>query len=176
MNEKYIVKLLGWNLQMGFRMLVKEYKDPIYWHIRRITVNSEDAQDATQETFIRVFNSFSRFDRSRSFTAWLYRIATNEALRIVERRHPTVEVEDNAEAMSMLADEYVDLSDVEAVNLQKAIHSLPRKQQLTFNLRYYDGLSFEKIAEITDSTPGSAKANWHNAKVKIYNYLKEYYD
>ena len=167
MNEKYIVKLLGWNLQLGFRVLMKEYRDPIYWHIRRITVNSEDAQDATQETFIRVY---------RSFTAWLYRIATNEALRIIDKRHPTVNVEDNADAMSILADEYIDLSDVEAVNLQKAIHSLPRKQQLTFNLRYYDELSFDKIAEITDSTPGSAKANWHNAKVKIYNYLKGYYD
>ena len=176
MNEKYIVKLLGWNLQLGFRVLMKEYRDPIYWHIRRITVNSEDAQDATQETFIRVFRSFSRFDRSRSFTAWLYRIATNEALRIIDRRHPTVNVEENADAMSMLADEYVDFSDVEAVNLQKAILSLTRKQQITFNLRYYDELGFEEIAEITDSTPGSAKANWHNAKVKIYNYLKEYYD
>lgn len=176
MNEKYIVKLLGWNLQLGFRVLMKEYRDPIYWHIRRITVNSEDAQDATQETFIRVFRSFSRFDRSRSFTAWLYRIATNEALRIIDRRHPTVNVEDNADVMSMLADEYIDLSDVEAVNLQKAILSLTRKQQITFNLRYYDELGFEEIAEITDSTPGSSKANWHNAKVKIYNYLKEYYD
>ena len=68
------------------------------------------------------------------------------------------------------------MSDIEAVNLQKAIHTLPRKKQLTFNLRYYDELSFDKIAEITDSTPGSAKANWHNAKIKIYNYLKEYYD
>ena len=76
----------------------------------------------------------------------------------------------------MLADEYIDLSDVEAVNLQKAILSLTRKQQITFNLRYYDELGFEEIAEITDSTPGSAKANWHNAKVNIYNYLKEYYD
>lgn len=95
MNEKNIVRLLGWNLQMGFRMLLKEYKDPIYWHIRRITVNSEDAQDATQETFIRVFRSFGQYDRSRSFTAWLYRIATNEALRIIEKRHPTVDVESN---------------------------------------------------------------------------------
>ena len=112
MNEKYIVKLLGWNLQLGFRVLMKEYRDPIYWHIRRITVNSEDAQDATQETFIRVYRSFSRFDRSRSFTAWLYRIATNEALRIIDKRHPTVNVEDNADVMSMLADEYIDLSDV----------------------------------------------------------------
>ena len=156
MNEKNIVRLLGWNLQMGFRMLLKEYKEPIYWHIRRITVSNEDAQDATQETFIRVFRSFSQYDRGRSFTAWLYRIATNEALRIIEKRHPTVDVEGNAEAMSMLADEYVDFEDLEAVNLQKAILSLPRKQRLTFNLRYYDELSFSEIAEITDTKIGRA--------------------
>ena len=75
--------------------------------------------------------------------------------------------------MSMLADEYVDFADTEAVLLQKAILSLPRKQQLTFNLRYYDELSFFEIAEITDTTPDGAKANWHNAKTKVSNYLKE---
>ena len=174
MNEKNILKLLDLNVQLGFRALVKEYREPIYWHIRRITVNSEDAQDATQETFIRAFRSLDQYDRSRPLTAWLYRIATNEALRIVGKRHPTVDIEGNPEALSMLADEYVDFTDIEAVNLQKAILSLPRKQQLTFNLRYYDEMSFEQIAQITDSTPDSAKANWHNAKVKVTNYLKEH--
>ncbi len=125
MNDKNIVRLLRLNLQLGFRMLVKEYKEPLYWHIRRITVNSEDAQDATQETFIRVSRSLDQYDRDRPFKAWLYRIATNEALRIVGRRHPTVDVENDPEAMSMLADEYVDFTDIEAVNLQKAILSLP---------------------------------------------------
>ncbi len=174
MNETNIVRLLGKDPQMGFRMLLKEYKEPIYWHIRRITVNSEDAQDATQETFIRVFRSLDQYDRNRSFTAWLYRIATNEALRVIGKRHPTVDIEDNAEAMMLLADEYLDLEDIEAVKLQKAILSLPRKQRLTFSLRYYDELGFSEIAEITDTSPDGAKANWHNAKVKVYNYLKEH--
>lgn len=174
MNDKNILSLLDWNIQWGFRVLVKEYGKPVYWHIRRITVNAEDAQDATQETFIRVFRSLGQYDRSLSFKAWLYRIATNEALRIVEKRHPGVDVDGNAEAMSMLADEYVDLSDTAAVNLQKAIFSLPRKQRMTFCLRYYDSLSFSEIAEITDTTADGAKANWHNAKVKVTNYLKEY--
>lgn len=175
MNEKNIVRLMELNLQIGFRILLKEYKEPIYWHIRRITVNSEDAQDATQETFVRVFRSFSQYDRSRSFTAWLYRIATNEALRIVGKRHPSVNLEDSEEAMKTLADEYVDFKDAEAVNLQKAIISLPPKQRVTFTLRFYDELSFNEISEITDTTPDGAKANWHNAKVKVSNYLKEYY-
>lgn len=174
MNETNIVRLLGKDPQMGFRMLLKEYKEPIYWHIRRITVNSEDAKDATQETFIRVFRSLDQYDRNRSFTAWLYRIATNEALRIIGKRHPAVNIEDNAEAMMLLADEYLDLEDIEAVRLQKAILSLPRKQRLTFTLRYYDELGFSEIAEITDTSPDGAKANWHNAKVKVYNYLKEH--
>ncbi len=174
MNDRNITRLLGWNLQTGFRVLLKEYKEPIYWHIRRITVNSEDAQDATQETFIRVFRSLAKYDQDRSFKAWIYRIATNEALRIVEKRHPTVDIDSSSEALSMLADEYVDFTDIEAVTLQKAILSLPRKQRLTFNLRYYDELDFSEIAEITDTTPDGAKANWHNAKVKVSNYLKEH--
>lgn len=176
MNDKNIVRLLDWNFQAGFRALVGKYKEPVYWHIRRITVNSEDAKDATQETFIRVFRSYGQYDRSRSLTVWLYRIATNEALRIVGKRHPSVSIEDNAEALSLLADKYVDFEDVEAVNLQKAILSLPGKQRLTFNLRYYNELDFSEIAEITDTSPVGAKANWHNAKVKISNYLKEHYD
>ncbi len=174
MNEKNIVRLLKWDLETGFRVLLKEYREPVYWHIRRITVNSEDAQDATQETFIRVFRSLDKYDPGRSFSAWLYRIATNEALRIIEKRHPAVDIENCPEALSMLADEYIDYTDIAAVTLQKAILSLPRKQMLTFNLRYYDELSFSEIAEITDTTPDGAKANWHNAKVKVSNYLKEH--
>ncbi len=175
MKEKDIVRFMEQDLQTGFRILLKEYREPIYWHIRRMTVNSEDAKDAAQETFIRVFRSFDKYDRSRSFTAWLYRIATNEALRIIGRRHPSVDIENNAQALSILADEYVNLEDAEAVNLQKAILALPLKQKLTFTLRYWDELSFDEIAEITDTTPTGAKANWHNAKVKIQNQLKEYY-
>ncbi len=174
MNEKNIVRLLKWDPQTGFRVLLKEYREPVYWHIRRITVNSEDAQDATQETFIRVFRSLDKYDPGRSFSAWLYRIATNEALRIIEKRHPAVDIENCPEALSMLADEYIDYTDIAAITLQKAILSLPRKQMLTFNLRYYDELSFSEIAEITDTTPDGAKANWHNAKVKVINYLKEH--
>ncbi len=174
MNEKNIVRLLKWDLETGFRVLLKEYREPVYWHIRRITVNSEDAQDATQETFIRVFRSLDKYDPGRSFSAWLYRIATNEALRIIEKRHPAVDIENCPEALSMLADEYIDYTDIAAVTLQKAILSLPRKQMLTFNLRYYNELNFSKIAEITNTTPDGAKANWHNAKVKVSNYLKEH--
>lgn len=87
-----------------------------------------------------------------------------------------MDVENCSEAMEKLADEYVDYSDVEAVSMQKAIASLPLKQRLTFNLRYYDNLNYEQIAEITDSTPDGAKANWHNAKAKVCNYLKENYE
>ncbi len=175
MNEQEIVRLIEQDPQSGFRQLLKEYKEPVYWHIRRMTVNCEDAKDATQETFIRVFRALDKFDRSRSFKAWLYRVATNEALRIIGRRHPAVDIENNPQALSLLADEYVDFQDIGAVKLQKAVLSLPLKQKLTFNLRYWDELSFDEIAEITDTTPTGAKANWHNAKVKIQNHLKEYY-
>lgn len=176
MNEKNIIRILDWNMQTGFRILLRQFKEPVYWHIRRITVNNEDAQDATQETFIRVFRYYGQFDHSKSLIAWIYRIATNEALRIAGKRKETLDIDGSSEAMELIADEYIDLKDVEAVNLQKAIRALPRKQQMTFNLRYYDEMSFDKIAEITETTPNGAKANWHQAKIKVYNYLKAYYE
>ena len=102
MTDKNIVRLLRLNLQTGFKILLKEYKEPIYWHIRRLTVNHEDAQNATQETFIRVYRSFGSYDSSRPLKAWLYRIATNEALRIIGRRHPAVDLDNCGEAMETL--------------------------------------------------------------------------
>ncbi len=104
---------------------------------------------------------------------WVYRIATNEALRILgKRREGGVSFDDLGEgAGGVMADEYVDYIDLEAVKLQRAILSLPTKQQLAFNLRYYDELSYEEMAQIMDSTPANVKANYHLAKERIIKYM-----
>ena len=99
-------------------------------------------------------------------------IATNEAIRAFERRKEHLSIDNCAEAWNMLSDQYADSRDLEAVQLQKAIISLPRKQMLTFCLRYYDELSFEDIGLVTNSTPSGAKANYHQAKIKIIKQLK----
>ena len=175
-NDTDILSALKENAENGFRLLMTKYEETLYWHIRRLVVNHDDAQDATQETFIRIFRSFSLFKGECPFSAWIYRIATNEALRILEGRRNEQFSLDDPEWMtnSLMADEYVDYSDIEAVKLQKAILSLPPKQQLAFNLRYYDELGYDEIALITCSTPANVKANYHIAKEKIIKYMNAF--
>ena len=150
------------------------YKEPVYWHIRRLVVNHADAQDATQETFVRIFRSFSQYSGEGTFKGWIFRIATNEALRLLGRNQgkATLSLDETATVtFTMKADDYFDYSDVEAVRLQKAILTLPAKQQLAFNLRYYDDLSYKEISAVIGSTEASAKANYHFAKEKIIKYM-----
>ena len=173
LNDTDIVSALNEDAEHGFRLLMAKYKEPVYWHIRRLVISHDDAQDAAQETFVRVFRSFRQFKGGCSFSAWIYRIATNEALRMLERRRGERFSLDDPETgvSNLMADEYVDYSDLEAVKLQKAILSLPTKQQLAFNLRYYDEMDYDEIAAITGSTATRVKANYHLAKEKIIQYM-----
>ena len=172
-DDKTIIQAIRNRTELGFRLLMQKYKQPIYWHIRRLVVSHDDAQDATQEAFVRIFRSFSLLKNEQSFKGWLFRIATTEALRVIDsRRHVQVSLDAAShDASHIMADSYVDYSYLEAVKLQKAILTLPTKQQLAFNLRYYDELSYEEIAEATDSSPSSAKTNFHIAKEKIIKYM-----
>ncbi len=172
-DDKDIIRAIREKSETGFRLLMQKYKQPVYWHIRRLVVAHDDAQDATQEAFIRIFRSFDKFRDDKSFRAWIFRIATNEALRLIgSRKQEQVSLEDDGDkANRIMADNYVDYSDLEAVKLQKAILSLPAKQQAAFNLRYYDELSYEEIAEATGTTPSAVKANFHIAKEKIIKYM-----
>lgn len=160
--------------EKGFRMLMARFSEPVYWHIRRLVVSHSDAQDATQETFIRVFRSLDGFRGGCSLKVWVYRIATNEAMRLIGKRHGDnlpIDGDENAEVRGIAADEYVDYSDLEAVKLRDAILSLPPKQQLVFNMRYYDEMEYEEIARVTGSSASAAKANYHIAKEKIIRYM-----
>lgn len=175
-DDRDIVVAMRNDSEAGFRLLMDRYKEAIYWHIRRLVVSHADAQDALQETFVRIFRSFTRFDEKHSFIAWIYRIATNEALRMLNRRkegQSSIE-EEKIHAGSVMADEYVDYSNLETVKLQNAILSLPTKQQLAFNLRYYDELTYDEIAEATDSSAANVKANYHIAKDKIIAYMNSH--
>ncbi len=172
-NDNGIMEALKENPQNGFRMLMAKYQESVYWHIRRLVVSHDDAQDASQETFVRIYRSFDQYRGDCSFRSWIYRIATNEALRIIsKRRQEVISLESAATGVQFIAgDNYIDYDDKVAVKLQKAILTLPPKQQLAFNLRYYDELSFEEIARIADSTPTSIKASYHVAKEKIVKYM-----
>nr|WP_287563631.1 RNA polymerase sigma factor [uncultured Prevotella sp.] len=172
-NDNGIIDTLKESPERGFRMLMMKYQEPLYWHIRRLVVSHDDAQDAAQETFVRIYRSFDQYRGDCSFRSWIYRIATNEALRIIsKRRQEVVSLESAATGVQFIAgDNYIDYDDKVAVKLQKAILTLPPKQQLAFNLRYYDELAFDEIARIADSTPSSIKASYHVAKEKIVKYM-----
>lgn len=163
------------NSETGFRLLMSIYREPVYWHIRRMVVHHADAQDATQETFIRVFRSISKFKGDSSLKVWIYRIATNEAIRQMGKMHEDCLAvdDDHSEARQLIAEEYVNFEDAEAVKLQNAILSLPPKQQLAFNMRYYDEMDYNEIAKVIGSTMSSVKASYHIAKEKIIKYMSE---
>lgn len=161
------------NPESGIRMVMRKYGEPVYWHARRLLVSHDDAQDAVQETFIKVYRSFHSLKEAKALRSWIYRIATNEALRIIERnktpRLLTESIDDSA--TDIAAADYTDYTDLEAVKLQKAILSLPPKQQATFNMRYYDEMEYQQIAEAMETTVSTVKVNYHLAKEKIIKYM-----
>ena len=159
---------------VGFRMLVGKYQSPMYWHIRRMVVSHEDAEDVLQETFIKVFRHLDDFRAESSLSTWIYRIATNECIRFLNRKkEETVSTEEmQAELMKkLMASEYVDYDNAMEVKVQQAILTLPEKQRLVFNLRYYDDLKYEEISRITDTKVETLKANYYFAKEKIKEYM-----
>jgi len=174
MNEDKIRETCARNPEKGFRMLVGKYQNPMYWHIRRMVISHEDAEDVLQETFIRIFRAMNDFRSESSLTTWIYRIATNECIRFLDRRKEqavsTEEVQE--ELMSkLMASEYVDYENAMEVKFQQAILRLPEKQRLVFNLRYYDELKYEEISKITDTRVETLKSNYHFAKEKIKEYM-----
>ena len=174
MNEDIIRETCRMNSEQGFRLLVEKYQKTMYWHIRRMVVSHEDAEDVLQETFIRIFRYLDDFREECSLSTWIYRITTNECIRFLDRRKElaisTEEVQ--ADLMNkLMASEYVDYEDAMEVKFQKAILTLPEKQRLVFNLRYYDELKYEEISRITDTKVETLKANYYFAKEKIKEYM-----
>ena len=133
-NDKDIILAMREDAEKGFRLLMATYKEPLYWHIRRLVVSHDDAQDAAQETLIRIFRSFGQYSEENSLRAWLFRIATNEALRLIERRREdSMPIE---KVFDIQADSYINYSDLEAVRLQKAIQK--QLVDIVEKLRHHD--------------------------------------
>lgn len=168
-----IIEKMRQNPNLGMKLLMDAYQERLYWHIRRLVVSHDDAQDLLQETFLKVYRSWDSFKGNSSLFSWLYRIATNVTLSSLRSQKQAVRLLDDAKGLA--ADGYFEFGDEEVVALQKAIHSLPPKQQAVFYMRYYDEMSFKEIAEANDCTESSAKANYHFAKSKIVEQMKELY-
>ncbi|MDP4268578.1 MAG: RNA polymerase sigma factor [Bacteroidota bacterium] len=157
----------------GFALLMKKYREPIYWHVRRLVVSHEDAEDILQEVFINVFRFFESYKGDSKLYTWIYKIATNECARMFRSRKGThLSFDEVGEVLvNTLYDSSSDESDRILLLFQEAILRLPEKQRLVFNLRYYDELSYEEISQILDSSVGTLKTNYHYAQEKIKEFM-----
>lgn len=175
-DEQIFIEKLG-NIKTqneAFRQLVSEYKRPLYNHIRNIVLNHDDADDVLQNTFVKVFQNISKFKGESKLFSWMYRIATNESLTFVQNRSKKMMI--SSEEVNELAlknletDVYFEGSEIE-LKLQKAIATLPQKQQLVFKMKYFEELKFEELSEILNTSVGALKASYHIATKKIEEYL-----
>ena len=160
----------------GFRILVLQYQEPLYSHIRRLVKTHENANDVTQNTFIKVYRNIQNFKGDAKLFTWLYRIATNESLTFLRQQKRAFTPMDTAThplAEQLTADTSIDSKDIEQL-LHRAIDTLPEKQRLVFLMRYVDDLSYQSISEILDTSVGGLKASYHHAAKKIEAFIRQH--
>jgi RNA polymerase sigma-70 factor (ECF subfamily) len=172
-----LIAQLRSNAVEAFDRLIEQYGDRLYWHIRRVVVSHEEAEDVLQETFAKAYTSIADFrgDTESSLTAWLYRIATNISIGALRKRKRWAFSSLDSLRGDLLATfehEVEPSSDEILVRLQKAILALPTKQRLVFNMRYYDELSFEQISQATGQSVSTLKTNYHYAVQKIKEQVR----
>jgi RNA polymerase sigma factor (sigma-70 family) len=160
--------------EKGFTAIVGKYQEKLYWHIRRMVVDHEDANDVLQNVFIRVWNGLQNFREDSQLYTWLYRIATNECLTFLEqkKRKSAVSLGDVESGLSntIKADKYFDPNKLEW-KLQLAMQQLPEKQRIVFNLRYYDEMPYEEMSRVLETSEGALKASYHHAVKKIEDFI-----
>lgn len=159
----------------AFRELISLYKERLYWHIRKIVISHDDTDDVLQNTFIKVHKNIDKFNQESKLFSWMYRIATNEAITFInkrakERKVDISELHDQL-AATLESDVYFNGDEIQRI-LQNAIATLPQKQQLVFNMKYFDELKYTDISEILETSVGALKASYHHAVKKIERYIK----
>ncbi len=175
-NEKEIVKQLKEETlrAAAFTAIVKQYSQQIYWHIRNIVLSHDDANDLTQNTFIKAWTNIDKFRGDALLSTWLYRIAINEALTFLGKsKHTTVSLDspEGAVADQLESDCYFSGERADALFLE-AVSRLPHKQRIAFNMKYYENMKYEEISEILGTSVGALKASYHIAVKKIEAYIK----
>jgi len=160
--------------ELAFTGIVKKYQEKLYWHIRRMVVDHDDANDVLQNAFIKVWKGLVNFREDSQLYTWLYRIATNECLTFLEQQKKRASVslneDENGLSNKVKADENFDASKLEW-KLQLAIQQLPERQRLVFNLRYFDEMPYEEMSRILETSEGALKASYHHAAKKIEDFL-----
>ncbi|MFT4016027.1 MAG: RNA polymerase sigma factor [Agriterribacter sp.] len=160
--------------EKAFTSIIKKYQEKLYWHIRRLVIQHEDANDVLQNVCIKVWNGLENFREDSQLYTWLYRIATNESLTFLEQQKRksslSIDNEENPVAARLQAEKDFDASKAEW-KLQMAIQQLPEKQRLVFNLRYYDEMPYEEMSKVLDTSEGALKASYHHAVKKIEDFI-----
>ena len=160
----------------GFNMLVRAYQQRVYWLVRKMVIDHDDADDLTQEVFIKVHRAIDSFREDSQLFTWIYRIATNECLSYLnkKKRRFFLPIEDVGQQLTSKLDSSAHISGDEIQKkLQKALLKLPDKQRLVFNLKYFEEMPYEQMAEVTGTSVGALKASFHHAVKKIEEFLSD---
>ncbi|WP_341834433.1 sigma-70 family RNA polymerase sigma factor [Chitinophaga pollutisoli] len=161
--------------EKGFTLIVRKYQEKLYWHIRRLVISHDDANDVLQNVFIKVWKNLDNFREDARLYTWLYKIATNECLTFLDslKRKSALSLSDMESGLAnkLEADPNYDSKKIEW-KLQSAILSLPEKQRTVFNLRYYDEMPYEEMSRVLDTSEGALKASYHHAVKKVEEFLK----
>ncbi|MFH0865231.1 MAG: sigma-70 family RNA polymerase sigma factor [Bacteroidota bacterium] len=175
-SDKDLLNLFrnGENRHYAFNLLVKKYQRHVYWHVRRIIIDHDDSNDVVQNTFLKVWHNLEKFREDSQLFTWLYRIATNESINFLKQKRtkffiPFVNVEKHLS--NSLKDDPFFKGDAIQRKLQQAILKLPEKQRLVFNMKYFEGIKYEDMSKILNTSVGALKASFHIAVKKIEKYL-----
>lgn len=167
MEDNQILELFhSGERNQAFNLLVRKYSERLYWHIRRMVVVHDDADDCLQNTYIKIWKGLENFRNDSGLYTWMYRIATNETITFLKKRQISQLFSRENLADNLSSDPYFD-GNAAQIALQKAIAELPPKQKAVFILRYYEEMPYAEIADILDSTEGSLKASYHHAYQKV---------
>ncbi len=159
----------------AFNLLVRKYQKKVYWHTRRIVIGHDDADDVVQNVFIKVWKALDNFNEESQLFTWLYRIATNESLTFLKQKKGDLRVEyESVEqflSTTLTDDNYFNGEEIQ-LKLQQAILTLPEKQRLVFNMKYYEDMKYEEMSEVLETSVGALKASYHFAVKKIEVFIK----
>ncbi|SFB84668.1 RNA polymerase sigma-70 factor, ECF subfamily [Parapedobacter composti] len=160
----------------AFSLLLKKYQQKIYWHVRRLVIDHDDADDLVQDIFVKVWKNLGNFREDAQLYTWLYRIATNECITFLNKKKQRQNISLDDESSAYLADSLTDTSYFNGtqaqLKLQQALLTLPEKQRLVFNMKYFDDLKYEEISEIVGTSVGALKASYHLAVKKIAQFFE----
>lgn len=157
----------------GFTILVDKYQKKVYYLVRRMVIDHDDANDLTQDIFIKIWNNIQKFNGDSQLYTWIYRIATNDCINFLNKKKKMLsgDISELADVLPAMEDDPLITGDEITIKFQEAINQLPQKQRVVFNMKYFEELKYEEIQAVTGTTVGALKASYHHAVKKIEEYL-----